>query len=568
MGTVGARRIAVPLTAIAAGLAAAVLAAAGLLGGSRSDRAVAGGLEGPTAPAGVAPLGSPYRYVAIAPSGTGITVVARIGRRGGRVRRWWRLRGSYAIPALAYDGTGGGLSADGRTLVLVETPTESNGEAWISRFAILDTAAYLRHPGTPLRHAVRRLSLDGDFRFAAISPDGATAYLYQLPANGIPAVHRVRALDLGRGRLLPRPVANWTHRGPGVEAGPLRSHPPSSGLPISAIVSSDGRRAYTLFDGNGKDPSLQMLDTVRGSVVDVPLPQLRGVANPFMLRLALRPHERRLAVVGRPPNLSHRLALLDIDTETLRAHPHPQLRLARANSRFLAFLRTPRRPGNLLGRAGVAGYSAGGRPIDIRQLDDPAIRRRVLVFACIHGDECAGGGIDPVAFGCPDPRADIYLVPRLDPDGAAGESRLNGRGVDLNRNFSVAWRPRGTRWSPEYSGPQPFSEPESRLAARIVRYLKPTATLWLHQHHGSRPFVRAWGQSVPAARRFARLAGIPFRRMHWLAGTAPNWQNHRFPGTSSFVVELPWGRLSPGLKVRIGAAVDRLARRIAGVGED
>jgi hypothetical protein len=56
--------------------------------------------------------------------------------------------------------------------------------------------------------------------------------------------------------------------------------------------------------------------------------------------------------------------------------------------------------------------------------------------------------------------------------------------------------------------------------------------------------VRAWGPSVPAARRYARAAGLPFRRLPWLAGTAPNWQNHRFRGTASFVVELPPGQLS------------------------
>lgn len=238
---------------------------------------------------------------------------------------------------------------------------------------------------------------------------------------------------------------------------------------------------------------------------------------------------------------------------------------ADASEDFLAFAQTPVHPGNLLGRAGVVGHSAEGRPIELDQLGDPAIGRRVLVFGCIHGDECAGSGIEPVAYGCPDPYADIYLVRPLNPDGAAAGSRLNGRGVDLNRNFPSGWRPIGARWEPEFSGPRPFSEPETRLAARIVRRLRPQVTIWLHQHHGSRPFVRAWGQSVPAARRFARLAGLPFRLMPLLAGTAPNWQNHRFPGTSSFVVELPQGRLRPGLKVRLGAAVDKLARREAGL---
>jgi hypothetical protein len=35
-----------------------------------------------------------------------------------------------------------------------------------------------------------------------------------------------------------------------------------------------------------------------------------------------------------------------------------------------------------------------------------------------------------------------------------------------------------------------------------------------------------------------------FRAIRWPRGTAPNWQNHRFPSRSSFVVELPAGPLT------------------------
>lgn len=239
-----------------------------------------------------------------------------------------------------------------------------------------------------------------------------------------------------------------------------------------------------------------------------------------------------------------------------------------ASEDFLAFTQTPVGPGNLLGRNGTIGRSAEGRPIELHQLGDPALPGEVLAFGCIHGDECGASGLEPVSNGCPDPHADIYFVPDLNPDGAAAGSRLNGRGVDLNRNFPAGWKRLGRRGSPQYSGPRPFSEPEARLAARVVRRLRPEATIWFHQHWGSHGFVRAWGQSGPTARRFARLAGLPFRLMPWLAGTAPNWQNHRFPGTSSFVVELPRGRLAPGLKRRLGIAIDRLARWEAQVGED
>jgi protein MpaA len=247
--------------------------------------------------------------------------------------------------------------------------------------------------------------------------------------------------------------------------------------------------------------------------------------------------------------------------------PEPQPgRPQRPAAKFLAFTQTPRFPGNLLLREGVAGRSAAGRPILLRQYGDPALAGNVLVFGCIHGDECAANRVEPLGNGgCPNPHADIYLVHNLNPDGAALGTRLNGRGVDLNRNFPSGWKPIGSRGDLQYSGPHPFSEPETRLVARIVRRLQPKVTIWLHQHTESAPLVRAWGPSVSTARRFARLAGLPFHRLPWLAGTAPNWQNHRFPGSSSFVVEFPRGPLSDSSLRRLSSAVLYLGRE---VGED
>jgi murein peptide amidase A len=213
----------------------------------------------------------------------------------------------------------------------------------------------------------------------------------------------------------------------------------------------------------------------------------------------------------------------------------------------------------------AAWRSAQDRRIGLRQYGDPALRGEVLVFGCIHGDECAGSEIKPLvpASGCPDPASDVYFVPNLNPDGLALGTRLNGRGVDLNRNFPYDWRPIGRRGDPQHSGPHSFSEPETRLAARIVRMLKPEVTIWFHQHSSPRPLVRAWGASVPAARDFARTAKLPFRRLPWLDGTAPNWQNHAFPGTASFVVELSPGPLSGNAELRLGGAIVRLARRVS-----
>ncbi|HSS43483.1 MAG TPA: M14 family zinc carboxypeptidase [Solirubrobacterales bacterium] len=229
---------------------------------------------------------------------------------------------------------------------------------------------------------------------------------------------------------------------------------------------------------------------------------------------------------------------------------------------FLGFARTPRGPGNLLGRNAVVGHSAQGRPIELRQTGDPQWSGELLVFGCIHGDECAASGVEPVSSltaGCPDPNSDIYFVPNLDPDGTAAGSRLNARGVDLNRNFNARWGPLGRPGAPEYSGPRPFSEPETRLAARIIRALEPAATIWFHQYRGERPFVRAWGQSMAGARHFAALARMPFRAMRWPSGTAPNWQNSHF-AAPAFVIELPQGAVDPRMRERLGRALQRMGR--------
>ena len=140
------------------------------------------------------------------------------------------------------------------------------------------------------------------------------------------------------------------------------------------------------------------------------------------------------------------------------------------------------------------GESAGGRPVRGMVLGDRNNGRPgVLYISLVHGVEFIGGetSLEVIRwFANPEnrtqvdrilSRCNVYFLPVLNPDAydlAAVQrrrysvtfARKNGRGVDLNRNFSVAfdegdrhiWTGLPLRFAPVYRGPEAFSEPESR----------------------------------------------------------------------------------------------------------
>jgi murein peptide amidase A len=185
------------------------------------------------------------------------------------------------------------------------------------------------------------------------------------------------------------------------------------------------------------------------------------------------------------------------------------------------------------------GHSVDGRTIRPVVLGSPSAPHRLLVVGCIHGNECAGLAIVRrlVAAGAP-AGAGIVVVPNLNPDGFAAGTRGNTRGVDLNRDFYAR------------------TQPETRFAVSLIRRVRPEVTVWFHQPQA---LVRAWGPSVSTARRLAALAGVRYRSLAWPPGSASNWQNHAFPGTASFVVELPAGPVPHAQAARWVRALRALA---------
>ena len=191
-----------------------------------------------------------------------------------------------------------------------------------------------------------------------------------------------------------------------------------------------------------------------------------------------------------------------------------------------------RLPGDGVSSAPI-GTSTRGQPIRAFTLGSG--RPRILVVGCIHGNECAGSVVATrLLHARLSRRGSIIVVQDLNPDGHAAKRRGNARGVDLNRNFPGTWRGIAT------GGPAPASEVETRLAMRLILRLRPDVTIWFHQPQA---LVRAWGPSVPIARRFARLAGMRFARLPRPPGAATAWQAGAMPASRSFVVELPPGEL-------------------------
>ena len=207
--------------------------------------------------------------------------------------------------------------------------------------------------------------------------------------------------------------------------------------------------------------------------------------------------------------------------------------------------------GGLVRRTIVLGRSVDGSPLRAVELGDPRSPHRALVVGCIHGNEGAGIAIvRRLATGAVPRSVDLWLIPDLNPDGFAAQSRGNAHGVDLNRNFG--WRWRASSAGVFYSGPRPLSEPESRAAVRLIERLRPRVTIWFHQHERT---VDDSEGNRRIERRFARLVGLPLRPLAVYPGSATSWENHVFRGTSAFVVELPSGRLDSRAIARYARAV-------------
>jgi hypothetical protein len=265
-----------------------VIAALALAPAALADGPPSGVVQGGS---GVLSSDGTVRYVTIDVRNRTLVLATRT--KGGQVWNWPDYAGSWGIPLVAGDGSTGGLSADGRTLVLGESsvvvPLRSRTE-----FLVLDTK------GLSIRHTI---VLKGDFAFDALSPHGRRLYVIQRVSTTDSSRYVVRAVDLARGRLLPGRIADRTQRGWVMQ-----------GYAVTRATSAGGRWVYTLYQNPGGTPFVHALDTVAGVAHCIGIPW-KGIdqSGLYNMRLSLLDRGRTLELQRRNGR-----SLLAVDTRTYR----------------------------------------------------------------------------------------------------------------------------------------------------------------------------------------------------------------------------------------------------------
>lgn len=157
--------------------------------------------------------------------------------------------------------------------------------------------------------------------------------------------------------------------------------------------------------------------------------------------------------------------------------------------------------------------TALGTPIEFyasHPLEELKKLNPILLMGGIHGDEPLGvllaqKTLELLRHESNKQQVPWALVPILNVDGYRNNTRVNGRGVDLNRNYPAK------SWSPEFEkeryhpGPSPGSEPEVQAVVQFIKEFKPR--LLIHCHSWEPMIVCAGEPGLKAAEKLGRSSG-------------------------------------------------------------
>jgi protein MpaA len=188
----------------------------------------------------------------------------------------------------------------------------------------------------------------------------------------------------------------------------------------------------------------------------------------------------------------------------------------------------------------TVGTSVQGRLIVACQRGNPTLKP-LLFIGEIHGDEPAGRATADRLMSAPMPSSvHLWVIRTMNPDGHAAGTRKNARGVDLNRNFPLGWKPRTGTYA---SGPRAASEPETRAVMAFIKSIQPYTTVVAHQ-----PFNLVDISAKGDARVSRRLGALMGMRVGTLStsgvpgaatytGVLTGWANATVPASTAVTFE-------------------------------
>lgn len=137
-------------------------------------------------------------------------------------------------------------------------------------------------------------------------------------------------------------------------------------------------------------------------------------------------------------------------------------------------------------RSFIFGKSALGMAIPAFQFGPENTKKHCLILGGVHGDEIEGS---TAVYGLLGELEKSYpfemkttLVPTFNIDGTLSKTRVNGNGVDLNRNLPTNdWDPKAfnDRYPP---GPEANSEPENQSLVKFLESQPATFVISVHSY--------------------------------------------------------------------------------------
>lgn len=175
-------------------------------------------------------------------------------------------------------------------------------------------------------------------------------------------------------------------------------------------------------------------------------------------------------------------------------------------------------------RTEILGQSVLGRDIKRKIFSKTTGNKHLLIIAGVHGDEAEGLHLvkqfEAMCLTADQHPCHIHLIPCLNVDGVHASTRVNARGVDLNRNLPTQdWGGIGHDRVHEndvpadhearyFPGHRPASEPENQILQKIIEERMWHAVISIHSYR--HPMVNYnGGHSQAVAAEIANVCGLP-----------------------------------------------------------